>query len=290
MNQDEPKQKKMYCYTRSENFYNNALFENTEESIQQIKLAIDNNHHFSTTFCNLITHSDNIELQKLFITKYIYAIQILSESVRDLVIPVIELVKKNNYQIYQTHICEYLALYGRFDMLKHSVTNDKCVIDHDVCIAAVKSGQLPILQWLVENGATLDRNITSIAAEYGYLHILKWIIISNNGQWSFWTCSEAAKNGHLHIIVWAINNGCAFNEFVFIHAAQKGHLHILEWLKEKKNQLPISTSISVYATNNGNLHILKWLHENNCPIDKSVCRVIAKQKHFSDILHWIATI
>ena len=65
-----------------------------------------------------------------------------------------------------------MAAIGNLNVVKWAVANGFPCVNECVASAAF-TGNLPMLQYLYENGATEDAS--AVAARSGHLHIIKWL-------------------------------------------------------------------------------------------------------------------
>ena len=73
------------------------------------------------------------------------------------------------------------------------------------------------------NKSTICENI----AFYGNLDVLKLARgQSPSCPWDRWTCAFAALGGHLELLKWTIENGCPWDDRIFINA------ELLKWIRE----------------------------------------------------------
>ena len=69
------------------------------------------------------------------------------------------------------------------------------------------NGQLPVLQYLHENGCPWDSHTCTSAADNGHLPVLKYLH-ENGCPWNYDTCVSAADNKHWDCLQYAVDNKC----------------------------------------------------------------------------------
>jgi hypothetical protein len=100
-----------------------------------------------------------------------------------------------------------------------------CSFDSRLCTSyAAKTGQLSLLQWLMEfpERCVLSSEVCADAAEHGHLHVLQWLR-ERKCPWDVSTCAMAAKNGHLELLKWARSKRCPWDAETCEYAAAHRH-------------------------------------------------------------------
>jgi len=108
-----------------------------------------------------------------------------------------------------------------------------------VCEAAAFGGSLELLQWCIENGATLGRR----------------------------TCDAAAAGGHLDVLMYAHGYGCEMNELSACAAAAYGHAACLAWIFENDGSRLAQASILKYAKQSMQVECVKLAVAHGCKED-----------------------
>jgi len=199
-------------------------------------------------------------------------------------------------KIYEDwHVCERAAWYGKLDVLnwlKSKGWFDPNRIGTGMRVAARK-GNILILEWLMENGCHLDKNVFYGAAKGGHLNVLEFLKVKNCPLDLNLCVSGAARGGSLESIRWLIQHGFSIDDIdgrVIEEAARKGHLHVIKFFIENGFSInDIDNEVSYKAAEGGKLHVLKWLHENNCPFDKETFTKAARNGNI-DNLQWLLEI
>ena len=157
------------------------------------------------------------------------------------------------------------------------------------CDIAAESGNLEVLKWASDDGASehLTKHTYSAAALGGHLGILKWAMNGAGERGCSWdnadVCSSAALGGHMDVLQWAKENGCPWDGRTCANAAGKGRLDILGWARE--NGCPWGGWVCAHAAKGGHLKILQWARAEGCPWNKMVCAQAARRGHM-DVLQW----
>lgn len=206
--------------------------------------------------------------------------------------------------------CEKLAEAGSLSGLKVAVSNGARLNKRATNFAA-GSGNLEMLQWVVENGGTWDGQPLALnkAAENGHfecfkfarehgaawdegtaaraaaaanVEMLKWAR-ANGCPWDEGTCRRLAERGDLETLQWARENGCAWDVFTFAAAAGFGSIDLLTWLLE--NGCPLGESVCARAATYGKLNCLQWARQHGCPWDEMTCNSAAENGELA-CLQW----
>ncbi len=77
-------------------------------------------------------------------------------------------------------------------------------MDTNICQSAARSGNIRVLQWLMNNGFTVTSEAAQLAAICGHLLELKFL--KRIGIWSSEVPHLAKKKGHLRIVRWLEKN------------------------------------------------------------------------------------
>jgi hypothetical protein len=143
---------------------------------------------------------------------------------------------------------------------------------------AAKRGSVRLLKWTRENNRAWRAGTCSIAAANGQLPVLQYLHENGWGPWDVHTCTSAAVNGHLPVLKYLHENGCPWNSKTCSYAAIGGHLPVLQYLHE--NGCPWDSCTCYNAAAYGHLPVLQYLHENGCPWDSYTCYHAAENKHW----------
>ena len=183
-----------------------------------------------------------------------------------------------------------------------------------VLAAAARSGNLALLQWLVDPSTALrdisgvgmhveihggSKAVAMVAARNGHAHILKWMDTLRYAM-DYHTVNAAAEWGDYDTFVWLIGTkdngarqGVAFWAQVLEHAArgsglrpQGEHQKIMEHLRRINIEWPPSTFHESMAT--ATVEVLKWMKRNGCDTDyPSMALTIAARHNRCDVLEWL---
>jgi hypothetical protein len=158
------------------------------------------------------------------------------------------------------------AISGNLAMIQY-LLDQGCRGGNSFYFAAASYGHTTIVNFAIKNGfcESPPSDACDQAAESGNLDLLKYVR-GRGAQWGKSTCSGAALRGHLDILKYLHENGCRWNVRTTNRAAQFGHLECLQYARE--NGCPVDESTSMYAASVGRLACLKYLHENECPWDE----------------------
>eukprot|EP01127_Copromyxa_protea_P016163 TRINITY_DN4757_c0_g1_i1.p1 TRINITY_DN4757_c0_g1~~TRINITY_DN4757_c0_g1_i1.p1 ORF type:complete len:583 (+),score=74.03 TRINITY_DN4757_c0_g1_i1:43-1791(+) len=175
----------------------------------------------------------------------------------------------------------------------------------DIFASAAKSGNLEVLQQLMDLGLPYDHKAPKYAAKYGHLHALRWLtdccpltidcfiaaakkgnievleyLLSRNCPWSTQVASTAARYGHLEALNWLSENGCPWDDLVYWNAVSGGTkniIPILKWAKSRNCETRDRDIFEAAARSPVlNLELITWLLDNNFPHDCNTCVAAAK--------------
>lgn len=193
----------------------------------------------------------------------------------------------------------FAAQLGNFDMVKWFFARfpNNIYPIHIIPELAVK-GNLPILKWLMEKGATLEPGICAFAASNNDREIIEWALENGaslddkiqcpfaykdcSGPYN--PCEMAASGGHLEMLKWLRQQGCGWGEQTCTMAAARGHLEVLKWTRS--NGCPWNDLVTTIAARMGQFVVLKWAVENGCPMDDSIMEHAADSGRI-DVWEWL---
>jgi hypothetical protein len=183
-----------------------------------------------------------------------------------------------------------------------------------VLAAAARSGNLALLQWLVDPSTGLrdiggagmhvemqdgSKAVAMVAARNGHAHILKWMDTLRYAM-DFHTVNAAAEWGDYDTFVWLIRTkdngarqGVAFFAQVLEHAArgsglrpQGEHRKIMEHLRRMNIEWsPLTFRCSVETAT---LEMLQWMRSNGCADPQWELTIVSAIQHDRrDVLEWL---
>ena len=183
-----------------------------------------------------------------------------------------------------------------------------------VLVAATHSGNLALLQWLVDpstglhdiGGANMSAEmkdhspaVSFQAARKGHFHILRWMH-SRSYEMNYRTVNAAAEWGDYGMFVWLIGTkddgateGVSFDSDVLCHAARGSglrpegeHQKLIEHLL----RINIGWSVSTFykSVNTATVEMLQWMKRNGCPDPHPPTTIeIAAENGRRDVLEWL---
>lgn len=185
--------------------------------------------------------------------------------------------------LHHMRVCCILAAHGHLVALQWAHTNGYLSLqDTGPSLAAAQHGHVPVLEWLLKLGCSLDLLVCGAAALNGHLPVLQWAH-ANGCPWSACTLRNAARGGHLPLLQWAQAKGCPWDEETCMEAAFFGHLEVLQWARA--HGCPWNADTCESAAEMGHLAVLQWAHASGCPCDLRRCKELAGAAH-ADVARW----
>lgn len=120
---------------------------------------------------------------------------------------------------------------GYFNCLKYLQSID-CPWDEQTVVAAVDSGDLCVVQWVVENGCPCSGEAMYVAASIGHLGMVSFLH-HNVHPITVDDVKEAVSSGATHIVQWARNVGVV-SPSVFSQAICDGDIGVLHDLRRMR--------------------------------------------------------
>jgi hypothetical protein len=137
-----------------------------------------------------------------------------------------------------------------------------------VMMAAAKSGNLRVLEWMYQNGYVIDDLSVTHAAKGNQIETLKWLDERTKIRSSL-AMTHAAKNGHIDVLKYLISAGYPIGNTPY-HAANSGHLDIVIFLY---SIYPIVTfGIWQGAICSNNIEIPKFLRNKQIDFNDDIFR------------------
>jgi len=204
-----------------------------------------------------------------------------------------------------------------FDTLRYYIGKGD-VWDHRALEALVRVGDVPVLQWAVENSIPLSAHALYLAVKNGREDIMRLLVESGCpmdsyvstasrtldvllylvGQGCPWDatelCAKAVTHRRVDILEWAVRNnpaapadgGGELGVEVGVAAAKHKHTDLLKLVVEKHG-CPVDASTTRAAICAGHLGGLKWLvAERKCPLPDDACVQAAMHDHL-DVLKYV---
>lgn len=134
-----------------------------------------------------------------------------------------------------------------------------------ICIMAVESNQLPVLQWARAFNLPWGNSFCSTLVNEGNLKILEWVVKNNYPEIDS-ISRTAAKKGNLEILDWYFTNH-VWDDSICIIAAENCEFKVLEWIK--KNNFSWNAGAYGIAKIRHNDNVVKWIIQNDYPYDVS---------------------
>lgn len=148
-------------------------------------------------------------------------------------------------------------------------------------LVAVNSCNLKTLEWLYQNKAERHVYACAAAGRVGWLDGLKWLR-SHGFPWDQGTWS--AQNGHIDVYKWAHHNGCPGNhEGSVHHTAKEGQIEMLKLMLQ--DGCYFDENVCAHAAALGQLPTLQWLRANNAPWNARTITWARDRGHL-DVVRW----
>jgi hypothetical protein len=130
--------------------------------------------------------------------------------------------------------------------------------------AAERPNNRALLQYLIDEGCTLNEHCISSAVKSNDFEQVKWLHAKGApvGQYSTW---DAAHRGRCDVLEWLHERGAEFNYMTMRSAAECGHIELCQWLREQGCEW--ESSACEFAAASGEVETLDWLLTHGCPCD-----------------------
>lgn len=164
------------------------------------------------------------------------------------------------------NICEkytpYITLvtHNKLDLMKMLYNAGYTRFDDMTFSFAIQSGNIEMLEWLYDNGCTLDGDTFNAAIRDGNFDVMEWL--KNKQCPQYGDCYNVAAMKGIEYLEWLYNNGCRLDSDIFSEAIRDGNFELMEWLKDKKCEWD-GFCYNVAAMKG--IEYIRWLEHNGCP-------------------------
>jgi len=175
------------------------------------------------------------------------------------------------------------AAYGQTEVLEY-LKLQNCIFTNSTAKCAVEMGDMKVMEHLNTTGYLMkDNNTVIAAARTCQRNMVEWLL-SKGCMLPSGAIQAAACKGNMDFILWLYSNGCKPNSDTWLGAAQGGHKHVCEWLYELEIEIPWLTS--AYAAGGGNVELLEWLVNHGCSATTEAYIYAAESGHL-ECIKWI---
>ena len=202
--------------------------------------------------------------------------------------------------------CEFAieaAIAGDLKMLKWGVSQGCPWNRDDVFISGSRSGNIDLLQWVLDNGGQWTAYGFEGAAGHGRVETLKWLREEGirRFQVDFFTSNETAdvfptnsQPGLLSALSWIVNTACSVmiltpplaRQVMCLAAAREGQVHVLQWLQTQGVDAVGMSVTAKQAAESGRVSVLEWLRDNGRKISSKLYKHAAKGGQI-EIFEWL---
>jgi len=150
---------------------------------------------------------------------------------------------------------------------------------------ATESGDMAVLNYLLDNDCPRDEDTCAHAAGWGHLKVLKWAR-RHRFPWNETTCAIAAHQGNLEILKWAREHGCPWEASEMLEcAAECGDVQVVKWVYE--NGCTTIGNACAVAARNGDASTIAWLDTRGANVVTFEVLKGAVLGEHTNIINWI---
>jgi hypothetical protein len=149
------------------------------------------------------------------------------------------------------------AKFGHVNLLDH-IYSDSCELTDDLLPEAAQHGSLGAVKWLFEHDAPYEaETICGDAAESGNLELVQFVI-NKGGEINESTMRDAALRGHLALCQHLHSEQCPWDEDAVTWAGSEGHTEVIRWLVD--NGCPYDAAdVCIEAAENDHLDVIQYM-------------------------------
>lgn len=169
-------------------------------------------------------------------------------------------------------ICQSAANSGRLDVLEH-YTRRFTVTDSEVSLQAVKTGNLEMLDWMLEQGYEISRKHFSEAVKAKNFAATQLLFQKAR---IFCFCQKVdvkhlVSTEDLPMLKWLIEHGADYDLNLFRAAiAEKDNQDTLHFLRSLDPPCPWDESVLICALKANQIEVLYWAIQEGCPVSSGL--------------------
>jgi hypothetical protein len=169
------------------------------------------------------------------------------------------------------------AVSGSLPKLAWLCDEQHCPLPGDIGEEAVEGGSVEMLQWLTQKGYVFSARTTiSAASRPPNVPVLQYL--QDEGcEWDDLTAAGAVHAGDLEQLKWLHQHGAILGGIEARHTPRSGGVSIFAWLQQQGFQF--NGDFVTWAAWYGNLQLCKWLHSAGCPWGHAACSAAAQHGH-----------
>jgi len=180
--------------------------------------------------------------------------------------PVLEWMIKRGVTLEPEHL-NYAVRYGHLALVRWMHEEQHVMFIYETARTAARSGNLELLQYVIEKGAELPDDTLDFAAESGSEITVQWLHDKRGLPWTHKVCARAAAGGHLSLVQFLRSQHCEWESTTTYWAATEGRLSVLQWAVEHGCPIKIDFVVLWTVAGRGYLEVLEFLFQH----DPEVC-------------------
>lgn len=180
-----------------------------------------------------------------------------------------------SFALINKQICYEIAKNGDLVQLTFFHSKMGCPLAIDISISATQGGNMAVLEYVMENGASVNERNCEIAAELGNLPMLTMLKRQFKCRWNENTIIAAIKNKHDHIAMWALLNECPASGKCCTTLVSTGNLDLLKFFI--KNGCPWDSNTFDAAVCSGSMDFVEYCYYYGCPCYDDLIETSAAQ-------------
>lgn len=201
---------------------------------------------------------------------------------------------KETHNIEETFSCEKIIQKGCLSLLKFGI-NKNYYWNNGMITRAAKYGHLHILEWGLQNGIKLTRDIKKYAGYSGNIEVILWIrdnniYLDDNDHIIFVELIKGPTPNNKKIEIIQLLIGKGYESYIdsLLVAAEYGLFEIVKYLHKSSYTMQqyLNERLCISAAKNGHKHIIEWAIENGYSIIPETVQSAAENNHV-ELVKWL---
>jgi hypothetical protein len=186
---------------------------------------------------------------------------------------------------FSSNLLEGAASSRSLSKLQWLHTEQQCPLPRGITCAAARAGDVEMLRWLLERGCEIDAETTASAARTtNNLPVLNYLH-EQGCPWHDNVCGFSGFIGDLEQLRWLHAHAGTVDSGVVANAAEGGSVHVFEWLQQQQG-VEFTEYTMTSAAYNGQLQLCQWLRAQRCPWDGNATHIAASVGSY-ETMRWL---
>lgn len=199
-------------------------------------------------------------------------------------LPLLKFLQKKGGKVNEKTCCE-AAIHGHLHILSHLLANGRFINNMEIWFTVARHGHLNLFHYLEKKYGSIPISYLNVlfteTFKSGNMEMVQYLK-DKGASIEKDSLKKAARSGHLSVLHYLLQYGEEYDtDHILIYAARSGNIDMVKDFIEKG--FPLSSSVYYHAILSDNPQILSYLDEINCPRSdlKSLCDIALQEEKFS---------